>query len=104
MAATQQQGQQQQQEPTAAEEGASSSSAEGIEAPECPAPVVTAAEAAAGSGAAPGADVIHSMPLKLAVVSAFERHGMFATGSTCVDKTTGSSLPKHPAKVLHSKQ
>lgn len=32
--------------------------------------VVSAAEAASGSGAAPGADIIHGIPLKLAVVSA----------------------------------
>jgi hypothetical protein len=70
LAAAQQQQQQQPQESQSVEEGASSGSAEGLEAPESRAAVVTAAEAAAGSGAAPGADVIHSMPLKLAVVSA----------------------------------
>lgn len=70
MAAAQQQSQQQQQESQLVEEGTSGGSAEGLEAPESPAPFVTAAEAAAGSGAASGADVIHSMPLKLAVVSA----------------------------------
>jgi hypothetical protein len=36
-------------------------------------PVVTAAEAAAGSNAAPCADVIHSIPLKLAVVRSCDR-------------------------------
>lgn len=41
---------------------------ESLEAEAEAAPVESAAEAAAGTGAAPGADVIHSMPLKLAVV------------------------------------
>lgn len=42
--------------------------AEGITAGPGPT-LVTAAEAASGSGAAPGADVIHTIPLRLAVVS-----------------------------------
>lgn len=59
-----QQRQQVSQEATAAEgeQGALQAEDEAV-------PVESAAEAAAGSGAAPGADVIHSMPLKLAVVS-----------------------------------
>jgi hypothetical protein len=89
MAAAQQQDQQQ--EPHAVQEGASSGSAQGIEAPEGPAPILTAVEAAAGSGAAPGADVIHSMPLKLAVVSASKSDSSLSTVYIhMVDKTMGS--------------
>lgn len=80
LAAMQQQRQQQEQEaptqdgPVSEDKGSSSVLLEGDEtAADVTAsePVVSAAEAASGTGAAPGAEIIHTIPLKLAVVSPY---------------------------------